>query len=210
MSGKIKDLTNQRFGNLIAISFAGKDKRGNARWFCRCDCGNYITLGAPALKADRHHSCLSCRNVSMWRHRDTHRESKTRLYSIYHNMKKRCEKENAVNYHRYGGNGISICDEWRSYEAFSSWAHSTGYSDDLTLDRIDGTKGYSPANCRWATYKEQALNTKKNHRILFNGEELTISEWADKLGISRSTLCERLNKRGWSIERALSTPVRGR
>jgi hypothetical protein len=125
-------------------------------------------------------------------------------------MRKRCEKENAVNYHRYGGDGISVCAEWKTYESFSAWAHTNGYSEELTLDRIDGTKGYSPDNCRWATYREQALNTKSNHRITYNGEELTLSEWADRLGIPRSTLCSRLKQYGWSVERALTTPVRGR
>ena len=210
MSGKVKDLTHQRFDKLVVISLAGKDKSGNAKWLCKCDCEGTVTLSAPSLKANRPHSCYHCRNIKRWASCDTHRESKTRLYSIYHNMRTRCEKENAINFHRYGGDGISVCDEWKTYEVFSAWAHSNGYSEELTLDRIDGTKGYSPDNCRWVTYGEQALNTKSNHRITYNGEELTLSEWADRLGIPRSTLCTRLKQYGWSVERALTTPARGR
>jgi hypothetical protein len=123
-------------------------------------------------------------------------------------MRKRCEKENAVNYYRYGGDGISVCAEWKTYEAFSAWAHANGYSEELTLDRIDGTKGYSPDNCRWATYEEQAHNTRSNRRISYNGEELTMSEWAKRFGLNTTTLFARL-KRGWSVEKALTTPVGG-
>ena len=209
MAGKPQNLKGKKFDKLTVIELAGRDKRGNARWNCRCICGRYITVSAPVLKANRSHTCYHCREVKRWQSRDTHRESHTRLYSIYHNMHKRCEKENAPNYHRYGGDGVFVCDDWKTYECFSSWAHNNGYEDHLTLDRIDGSKGYSPDNCRWATYREQALNMKSNHYISYNGEELTVCEWADKLGIKRPTLCARLKKYGWSVERAFTTPVGG-
>ena len=207
MSGKPQDLSGQKFDRLTAIELAGRDKSGNARWLCLCDCGQHTTISAPALKANRRHSCPSCKTKRTWDSRDSHGESKTRLYSIFHNMHKRCEKENAINYHRYGGEGVTVCDEWQTYEPFSEWAHNNGYEEHLTLDRIDNNKGYSPDNCRWATYREQSLNTRQNRRITHNGVELTMCEWADRLGIKRSTLCQRLKKPGWSIERALTTPV---
>lgn len=205
MSGKIKDLKNQRFDKLVVLCFDGMDKSGNARWLCRCDCGETVSISAPSLKAKRPHSCPRCKSISNWEKRSTHRESKTRLYNIYYGMKHRCEKAYSVNFHNYGGRGITICDEWKNYEAFAEWAHSNGYSDTLTLDRIDNDKGYSPSNCRWVTYREQSNNTRSNHWISFNGETRTLSEWARLLGINKSTLCERLNRRGWSVERALTT-----
>ena len=208
MSGKPKNLQNQKFDQLTVVCPAGKDKNGNARWRCRCDCGEYITISAPALKANRPHSCLSCKMKSLWEKRDTHKESATRLYSIYYNMRKRCENPNAINYHNYGGRGISVCDEWKKYEAFSTWAHANGYTDELSIDRIDNDSGYCPDNCRWVTYTQQANNTRANRWIDFNGETRTLAEWASIIGINRSTLCERLNRMGWSIEQALTTSKR--
>ena len=122
-------------------------------------------------------------------------------------MKRRCYDNNAISYNKYGGRGIKVCEEWQEYEPFSEWAKNNGYTDELTLDRIDNNGDYSPNNCRWATYKEQALNTRTNHFIEFCGEIKTLSQWADELGINRSTLCERINSRGWSIEKALTTPA---
>lgn len=208
MSGKIQDLKGKRFDKLLVVAFVEIGKTGNARWDCVCDCGRHTIVYGSSLKKNIPHSCPHCKNVSFWEKKETHRESKTRLYNIYYNMRKRCENENAVNYENYGGRGITVCDLWRnSYEAFSDWAHRNGYTDKLTLDRIDSNGNYSPDNCRWVTYKEQGLNTRANNRITFNGETLTVTEWADKLGIKRATLCTRLKTYGWPVERALTEPT---
>lgn len=120
-------------------------------------------------------------------------------------MRTRCYSESHKSYPEYGGRGITVCDEWKnSSDSFIEWALENGYNDSLTLDRIDNNKGYSPNNCRWATMKEQANNTRKNVVIKYNGEEKTISQWADELGINRNTLSNRI-KRGWSVERAFET-----
>lgn len=88
---------------------------------------------------------------------------KSRLYITYSNMLKRCYYVKSKDYGRYGGAGIKVCDEWRySFDSFAQWAYSNGYSDELTIDRIDNYKGYSPDNCKWSTYKEQSSNKRKN------------------------------------------------
>ena len=96
-----------------------------------------------------------------------HGMSRTRLYQIWASMKHRCDSPNAVCYHRYGGRGITYCDEWSNFEPFMEWAYKSGYSDDLTIDRINNDKGYYPENCKWSTQKEQALN--KQHVIGVSG-----------------------------------------
>lgn len=131
----------------------------------------------------------------------------TRLGSIYHNMKTRCTNPNYDKYEYYGGKGISICDEWmNSYDAFEEWALANGYTDELTLDRIDVNGNYTPKNCRWITWKEQANNKTTNRIITYNNETHTLQEWADKTGILCGTIARRLDD-GWSVHDALTKPV---
>lgn len=136
-----------------------------------------------------------------------HGLSRHRIYSIYLNMKTRCSPTD-YRHKRYSDRGITVCDEWlNSFEAFSEWAFSNGYAENLSLDRIDNDKGYFPENCRWATAKEQANNTRKNRLLTFNGETHTLSEWSDITGINHDTLCSRV-KAGWDDVKVISTPVR--
>lgn len=119
-------------------------------------------------------------------------------------MKSRCYYPKAEKYKYYGGRGITVCDEWlHDFQAFYDWALYNGYADDLTLDRIDGNKGYSPDNCRWVDRLTQQNNTSKNHYITHNGITKTASEWARIYGIHRCVLSNRM-RRGWSFERAIS------
>lgn len=131
--------------------------------------------------------------------------SNSRLYAIYKHMRNRCYDKNNNRYDYYGGRGIRICDEWQQFEPFMEWALEHGYNDNLSIDRIDVDKDYSPDNCRWATVKEQANNKTSNRVYTYNGETHNIREWADKLGFTYIKLWNRFD-RGWSVERALGTP----
>ena len=123
-------------------------------------------------------------------------------------MKRRCNDETNSHYHIYGGKGIKVCEEWEeNFEAFYNWAMSNGYVKGLTIDRIDNDKNYCPENCRWATYLEQGNNTSRNHRLTFNNETHTMAEWARIIGINYSVLRSRINDSGWSVEKALTTPL---
>lgn len=130
----------------------------------------------------------------------THNETHTRLYVIWGNMKQRCYNPNNDNYPNYGKKGITICDDWRySFEKFRDWAKNNGYQDNLTIDRIDGTKGYFPENCRWVTTKVQNNNLSTNRKITYNGETLCVKAWSEKLGIPHQTILDRLD-RGYPLE----------
>ena len=138
-----------------------------------------------------------------------HGQTKTRLFKIWASMHERCERVRHAYYMNYGGRGIRVCDEWREFVPFREWALKAGYRDDLSIDRIDVDGDYCPKNCRWATNKEQANNKRTNRIVEFNGEKMNITQWSDMLGINKTTLRERLNA-GWSVEDALTRPVRKR
>jgi hypothetical protein len=197
-----QDLTGQRFGRLVAISYAGTSK-----WLCKCDCGREIATKAQSLKDGVTRSC-GCLRIEMFKTSvRTHGRSHDSVYRTWRAMINRCENKNLEGYYLYGGKGVRVCERWRnSFEAFledmgekPSPAHS--------IDRIDGSLDYSPDNCRWATKREQADNTSRNTHLTFQGETLNVTQWARKLGINPITLFWRLAN-GWSVEEILKTPAR--
>lgn len=198
---KYSDITGQRYGYLKVVEFS-HILSGHAYWKCLCDCGNSIIVRGSHLKSNHTFSC-GCK-----RGNHTHAESKTRLYNIWNNMRERCSNVKNPQYKDYGARGISVCDDWCSFELFRVWALSSGYSENLTIDRIENDKGYYPENCRWATSIQQANNTRKTRLITYNGETHSVSEWARILNIKQSTLNMRLNKYGWSVDKALGKDTR--
>lgn len=198
--GKFIDLTGQRFGRLVVVALSGQDKHGGTKWLCKCDCGSETVVLGGNLRRNHTTSCGCVHKETI----STHGESKSRLYTIWTLMKRRCYFPSDSRYHRYGGRCIAVCEEWRdSFENFRDWATKNGYRDDLTIDRIDNNGNYCPGNCRWATRKEQQSNIGTNHLITHNGETLTVSQWAERIGVQPTTLFTRL-RRHWSIERALN------
>lgn len=118
----------------------------------------------------------------------THGRYGTRLHKTWKNMKERCNNPNEKSYHNYGGRGITYCDEWEHFQPFYDWAMKNGYSDDLTIDRIDVNGNYEPNNCRWVDKKAQSNNTRHNVHITINGTTKTMTEWSDETGVKVGTL----------------------
>jgi len=126
-------------------------------------------------------------------------------------MISRCERPTDHAYARYGRRGITVCSTWReSFVAFRDWALSNGYSDDLTIDRRDNDKGYEPDNCRWATHKQQNRNYSRVRYVEVDGRKVALIDLAEAAGLKPYTVRQRIYKMGWSVERALSTPVKPR
>lgn len=206
--GRVIDLTGQKYGRLLVLERAENNSHNKAMWLCKCDCGNVVKVIGSHLRNGNTSSC-GCLHKEMLREKPsgrTHGMTDTRLFRIWGSMLTRCYNKNHKYYHRYGGRGITVCEEWlHSFQAFYDWAMSHGYADDLTLDRKDVNGNYCPENCKWSTQKEQMNNTSTNHLVTCNGETHTIAEWAAIKGINYYTLHSRLTTKGWPIEKALTT-----
>lgn len=209
---KLIDLTSKKFGRLLVIKRAGVVNR-KTMWECRCDCGNIKVIDGYNLRNGITQSCGCFANDMKALRATMHGLSNTRLHGVWTNIINRCTNPKSNEYRYYGGRGITVCDEWRnSFQAFYDWAYANGYDENAphgkcTIDRIDNDKGYSPDNCRWVTIKQNSRNTRKNRILEFNGEKHTLSEWTEIIHIPSNTLTERL-KRGWSIEKTLTTPAK--
>lgn len=167
------DLTGQRFGRLVAM-YAVPNNNYRSRWHCVCDCGktkdvlqqnlaNGHVRSCGCLLAERNQEKLAVINSELGR--EDHHETRTRLYRIWVGIKSRCFGKTSSAYRNYGGRGISVCPEWaESFGSFREWAFSHGYSDKLSIDRIDADGDYTPENCRWVGGSVQAFNKRMPRR----------------------------------------------
>lgn len=126
-------------------------------------------------------------------------------YNSWQSMLGRCQNENNKNFPRYGGRGISVCERWQQFENF--FADMGERPIGKTLDRTDVNGNYEPSNCKWSTPSEQSANTRRALVYSFDGETLPLIVWAERTGIGYSTLKNRIRNYGWSVERALTTPI---
>jgi hypothetical protein len=132
----------------------------------------------------------------------------TLTYARWKSMMQRCYTQSASNYRYYGGIGISVCERWHDYASFVADMGQC-QNKSLTLDRIDGAKNYEPGNCRWATKTEQNRNRSHCVELEYQGRKMILRDWAVEIGISPNALAQRLYL-GWSVERALTTPLKRR
>jgi hypothetical protein len=205
----VHDITGQRFGRLAVKQFAGRSRHRKALWECLCDCGNVTIVVGSDLRNGRTNSCRCLHKELLKKRATTHGETRSPEYIIWNLMRQRCMNPNATNSHRYIGRGITICERWSKFENFLQ-DMGRRPSPELTLDRINNDGNYEPGNCRWGTEEQQHNNTSKSKFLSFNGETLTIAQWARKLGIKYMTLYTRIISLGWTAEMALSTPVETR
>jgi len=203
VASKTKDLTGQIFGRLTAVEPAGKASNNSTRWLCRCSCGGTSVVDGTKLRRGITKSCGCLRTERM----TTHGLRNTRLYRIWRGIKGRTSIPSFTGYENYGGRGITMCEEWyEDFIVFYNWSMANGYTEQLTIDRKDVNGPYTAENCRWVTSKVQSNNRRNNRLFTYNGVTRTSAEWAQHLGGSNNLIISRLG-RGWSVERALSTPV---
>lgn len=212
--GKHEDLAGRRFGRVVAMQYKGRAKGYQSLWSARCDCGSEFITTAGRLKSGHTQSCGCLQKERTSETKTIHgfyRDAsgkRSRLNRVWSAMKERCQNPNNKSFSNYGGRGITVCDEWQTFEPFHTWAMAAGYREGLTIDRIDNDKSYSPDNCRWTTTTIQSRNKRSNVILTFNGQTKILADWALKLGMDRGAIELRL-KRGWTVEKALTTPIGG-
>lgn len=190
-----------RFGRLVVIKRNGSNKKRDALWECRCDCGSVKNVVGTHLTRGLTRSCGCYMRECASRNMFKHGHSSERLYQVWHAMMARCYRPNRKEYSNYGGRGISVCDEWHEYEEFKLWADSSGYDKDsigrsCTLDRIDVNGNYEPNNCRWVSLKEQHCNRRDSINITICGETANLKEFSRMYGVCYTTIRNRYHKHG--------------
>lgn len=175
---------------------------------CECDCGTVFVVRCLSVLNGVTQSCGCLHRDRVVASIGKHFGTYTRLYNIWCKMIARCHTKSDHAWRWYGARGIAVCGEWRSsFEIFREWAGQNGYTDELTIERIDNDFGYCPSNCKWIPMSEQAKNRRANKKIVAFGETKSIAEWSrdERCRVAIGALGFRLRS-GWEPERALSTP----
>ena len=194
------DLTGKKFGKLEVIGVHDTGSR-KTYYVCQCDCGDIKVVRADALISGATKSCGCIKkeqdkiNLSA---NHKHKMSGTRIYETWQDMKRRCYNKQNARYDRYGGRGITVCDEWlNNFQSFYDWAISNGYSDDLTIDRIDNDGNYEPSNCRWSTAKEQCNNRGSNINITIGNATKSLMRWCEIFNVDYKKVYARYKRNGY-------------
>ena len=206
MNLKSTVIIGERFGRLRVLALASTE--GHCVVRCLCACG---VIKLFRLSSLRHGDVVSC---GCWRRQQTHIRSfkhgsaGTSTYMIWKGIRQRCFNKTCEAYKDYGGRGITMCERWKN--SFEAFLIDMGHKPDgMTIERIDNDGNYEPGNCKWATRKEQTLNRRATQLITWNKQTKCLADWSRTIGGSRLLVAARL-RHGWSVERALTTPVRTR
>jgi len=194
------DITGKTYGKLRVLCESKEKKHNRVAWVCICDCKRKIIATSNDLRTGKVKSCTiyPCRKYDTKEAilaNTKHGGSHSRLYNIWVGLRRRCKIHESYS-------KITFCDEWKEFKAFEIWAKSSGYSDDLTIDRIDNLGNYSPENCRWANMEVQGNNRRTNRYVEYKGKTYTVSRFCKKYNINKNSFTYRLNK-GHSPEKIL-------
>lgn len=209
MSQKTLVKTGDLYGKLsilrelsVMVHPSGRTRR---LFECQCECGKIISATMDNLRSKNHTTSCGCVGAAArLRSITTHGQHGSPAYRSWRAMLQRCLDKNTPIFKQYGARGITVCERWFLFENFledmGRRPHGT------SLDRIENSKGYTPGNCRWATYKTQVLNRSMTKYVDYNGEKLCQSDWSRRLGGGIDLVMHRI-RRGWSPEKAVSTPL---
>lgn len=182
---RIKDISEQRFGRLIAKRLL-RMENGNAIWECQCDCGNLTEVNRGSLVSGSTRSCGCLAKERASEINTKHGLSNEHIYNTWKSMIRRCTIKSDSQYKNYGARGIKVCSIWigeQGLRNFYDWSVKNGVSDDLTIDRIDVNGNYEPSNCRWADWTTQNYNKRTTRRFLICGEVKNLKEISEEYGI---------------------------
>lgn len=206
------NLTGKTFGRLTVLGPSELRQRADGRnkrfWLCLCDCGVEKYIPGNSLNTGRTSSCGCLQAEVISKLRKTHGCAGSAYYRTWSCMIQRCTNRANPKWKLYGGRGITVCERWASFENFLA-DMGPRPSTKHTIDRKDNDGNYEPSNCRWATQSEQQNNKRNNFRVTWQGRTQTVTEWGRELGFSNLALSQRL-RAGWTVERALTTPLQHR
>ncbi|MCI2760222.1 hypothetical protein [Staphylococcus lugdunensis] len=186
---RVKNKAGQRFGRLVVKEIDLTKASRKTFWICQCDCGNVVSIRSDTLGTTKSCGCIKkeqdFKNLRL-KNKQLHGLTKNTIYPRWRAMMQRCYNPKSERYSRYGGRGIKVCDEWHDVKKFVKWAIDNGFSEELSIERIDIDEGYKPSNCKWIPIEDQRWNTSYNVWHEFNGLRLTTMQWARKLDIPQS------------------------
>lgn len=195
-----------RFGRLVVLAL--DDQRtdgGGLRWRCRCDCGREVVAWGTALRKGHTASCGCWRRDQSAGSHTVHGARFTPEYQVWLAMRQRCTNPKHASYPNYGGRGVTVCARWDDFAAFLADVGPRP-SPRHSIDRVDNARPYEPGNVRWSTRTEQTRNRRVTLTLTYRGRTQSIAAWAEETGLSYDTLRSRVNRYGWTAERALTTP----
>lgn len=202
-------MINEKFGRLTVLAESAP-LGGSRAWLCLCECGSEKVVRQAKLRSGHTKSCGCLRvekGIELGKANIKHGQTNTPEHNAWHHMRQRCLDKNHPGYKDYGGRGITICERWADFNNFLA-DMGPRPTDRHSLDRIDVNGHYEPSNCRWADDKTQQRN-RRNHRLVtYKGETLCIGEWAERCGLTIPQLWARLFIHKWTIERAMTEPVK--
>lgn len=194
--GNKRDLSGLRFGHLIVIRENGRSSQSNVKWLCKCDCGNEVSVNSSYLITKHTSSCGCFKKECSTNRFTTHGQTGTHLYKIWASMIQRCHDRKSKSFKSYGEKGVSVCNEWREFEGFYSWAINNGYKETLSIDRIDCEGNYSPNNCQWIPLSLNREKHRDSIMLNYQGEERPLKTWCDKLNLPTQTVRRYYRKNG--------------
>ena len=204
------DLTGNVFGRLTVVKRVENSKKGEARWECRCSCGNVLIVASEKLRRGFVESC-GCLKVEQGKTPYTkHGLRDLPEYDVWNNMKRRCHIKTHHKYKDYGARGIEVCDEW--YSSLSKFYEDMGPrpSPEHSLERKDNNKGYCKENCEWATREDQQNNRRITPFYLYNGVYKSLTAHCRDLGIDRRLVYNRIYRSGISLEDAVNAVLKNK
>jgi hypothetical protein len=188
------DMIGKRFGRLTVIAEGEKHHR-KCTWVCQCDCGNITApIDGHNLRRGATKSCGCLKLEKLIERSTSHGKSHSWIYRVYAGMKNRCYNPQDKHFCRWGGRGITVCDEWKnSFQAFYDYVSQLPHFGEkgYSLDRINNDGNYEPGNVRWATNETQCNNRSNQIFLEINGVTKTIAQWAKESGVPYRTIHQR-------------------
>jgi hypothetical protein len=202
---KLIDLSGQKFGRLYVASLSPeRSKAKGAQFNCICDCGTEKLILGSHLRLGRVVSCGCARRERLATSGIKHGMCGTGAWHSWRDMMKRCYSQKSAHYHHYGGRGIEVCQEWRSFEGFHKSMGDRPIGMSIEREDVDGN--YEPGNCKWIPLSNQQENKRNSLFVVLDGERMCLSVACKKLGISYQRTRDRIKKLGWDFEKAISEP----